>query len=625
MNKLKSSRVLVCGALLLLLRVAIVGTGHAQTQTPAAAPADSRDIKTGAIIPDEGYSDQPYVVITDDGNWLCLMTTGQGVEGEGGQHAVATISKDKGRTWSTLIDIEPAQGPEASWVMPLKVPGGRVYAFYTYNKDNVREVPGASGGTAKRVDTLGAYMFKYSDDHGRTWSKERYEIPMPTFAADRANNFGGRVLLFWGVGKPIVHRGAAYFGFAKVTRWGEPGVLVRSQGQFMRSDNILTERDPRRINWQVLPAGEEGLRAPKGPIAEETNLVALSDGALYAVYRTIDGYPCHAYSRDGGKTWTAPDYATYAPGGRRIKEPRAATFVRRFSNGKYLLWYHNHGGDAAHTAEWTTMATGYYRNRNPAWIAGGVERDGRIHWSQPEVLLYDDDPSVRMSYPDFIEDGGRYFITETQKNIARVHEIDPALLAGLWNQFEAKELARRGMALDLGGSDLAPNSRADVPKLPHLNRGEGFSFDFWVRFAELSPGQVIFDSRDEKGKGVLLTTSDKFSLKLTIGDGKTVSSWESDSGTHEGTLKTNVWQHVAVTVDGGPKVITFVVDGVLNDGGSTRQFGWGRFDRELGDVNGSATAKIAPQIFGELKAFRIYDRSLRTSEAVGNYRAGMSR
>ena len=65
------------------------------------------------------------------------------------------------------------------------------------------------------------------------------------------------------------------------------------------------------------------------------------------------------------------------------------------------------------------MATGYYRNRNPGWISGGIEKDGAIHWSQPEVLLYDDDPTVRMSYPDFIESDGRYFITETQKTVAQ--------------------------------------------------------------------------------------------------------------------------------------------------------------------------------------------------------------
>src|ERR1035437_1251376 len=73
----------------------------AQIVTPAG---DWRNIWTGSPIPKEGYVDQPYVVITRDGNWLCCLTTGSGVEGEPGQHIVATISSDKGKTWTPLID-----------------------------------------------------------------------------------------------------------------------------------------------------------------------------------------------------------------------------------------------------------------------------------------------------------------------------------------------------------------------------------------------------------------------------------------------------------------------------------------------------------------------------------------
>ena len=78
---------------------------------------------------------------------------------------------------------------------------------------------------------------------------------------------------------------------------------------------------------------------------------------------------------------------------------------------------------------------------------------------------------------------------------------------------------------------------------------------------------------------------------------------------------------VVAAVDGGPKIITFVVDGILNDGGDRRQFGWGRFSPTLREANGSPTLRISP---GAVQAFRIYSRALRTSEAVGNWRAGAS-
>lgn len=582
-----------------------------------STPADARDIRTGSPIPKEGYCDQPYVVITKDGNWLCVLTTGSGVEGEPGQHIVATISSDRGKTWSPLIDIEPATGPEASWVMPAIMPYGRVYVFYTYNRDNLREVTGSNTASiAKRVDTLGAYCYKYSDDNGRTWSKDRYEIPMRLMRIDRENLYKGKVLFFWGVGKPILDRGRLYFGFAKVGKWGNPGTMVESQGCFLRSDNIATERDPRKLQWQLLPDADEGLRAPKGPVSDEANPVALSDGSLYATYRTIDGYNCAAYSRDGGRTWTPSAYATYTPGGRRIKHPRAANFVKKFSNGRFLLWYHNHGGEPVHNGRWQ-----YYQDRNPAWIAGGVEKNGFIHWSQPEILLYDLDPKIRISYPDFIEDRGRFFVTETQKTIARVHEIDRTLLEGLWGQQENRTLTRRGLVLERNASQLAPGATVEMPKLPSLQAG-GFTVDLWIRLKELSPGQTILDARDAAGKGIALTTTDRFTLQLSLSDGTQKAEWDCDPGTHEGTLRIGHWHHVVAIVDGGPKIITWVIDGVLNDGGAARQFGWSRFPTTMGDVNSQSQARIAPVLFGELKSLRIYDRYLRTSEAVGNYRAG---
>ena len=62
----------------------------------------------------------------------------------------------------------------------------------------------------------------------------------------------------------------------------------------------------------------------------------MNDGSLYGTYRTIAGWACHGYSRDDGHTWDT-DWMTYSPGGRRVKNPRSANFVRRFSNGKYWV------------------------------------------------------------------------------------------------------------------------------------------------------------------------------------------------------------------------------------------------------------------------------------------------
>jgi len=402
--------------------------------TPIATD-DARNIATGHEIPSEGYCDQPYVVKTQDGAWLCVMTTGRGPEGQHGQHVVATRSSDHGRTWSSPVDIEPADGPEASWAMPLATPAGRIYVFYTYNAENRREViaddPPFADGICTRVDSLGQYAFKYSDDGGINWSRDRHFIPVREMAIDRNNAYAGQVKFFWGVGKPIVLNGTMFFGFSKVGGFGE-GFFTSTESCFMRSDNILTEPNPEKIAWETLPEGDHGLRSPEGPIAEEVNLTALSDSSLYCTYRTVAGHPGHAYSRDGGRTWTEPEFMTRFPGGPVVSNPRGPNFVRRLESGpyagRYVYWFYNHNARGYDTG-----------SRNTAWLLGGVEHDSPagkvIHWGRPEVVLYTAEWRAAVGYPDFVEEGDRLFITETQKVTARVHEVPNAFLRRLWEPF----------------------------------------------------------------------------------------------------------------------------------------------------------------------------------------------
>ena len=221
------------------------------------------------------------------------------------------------------------------------------------------------------------------------------------------------------------HKGTMILGFTKVEKFGA-GFIAKSESWFLRCTNIDTERDPSKLEWLTLPEGDTGLVSPKGPIASEVNATTLSDGSLFATYRTVAGHPCHAYSRDDGKTWTPSAFMTTGPGGELVKHPRAANFVRRLDQGsykgRYIYWFHNHSGRD-------------YNGRNPAYLLGGVEVDTpdgkQIQWGQPVAVLYDQNPKTRISYPDFIEDDGLY-ITQTQKSIARVHKIPDELLEKLW-------------------------------------------------------------------------------------------------------------------------------------------------------------------------------------------------
>lgn len=598
-------------------------------------PADPRHIANGRIVPDEGYCDQPYIVKTGDGAWLCAITTGPGREGATGQHVLSLRSTDRGRTWETPVAVEPGDGPEASYAVLLKTPGGRIYCFYNHNTDNIREVKREDGGVYKRVDCVGHYVFKYSDDHGRSWSAKRYDVPVREFACDRENVYGGKLRFFWNVGRPLIIGDSAILVIHKVGVMGS-GFFAESEGAFLRSPNILTESDPEKIVFETLPEGDVGLRAPAGggTVAEEQSVVALSDGSLYCVYRTVDGWPACSYSRDGGRHWSEPSYKTYTPGGRRFKHPRAANFVWRCENGRFLYWFHNQGGPIIARKSRGEAPGSPYEDRNPAWLAAGIERDGPdgkvLHWSQPEILLYDDDPYVKMSYPDLVEEDGKYYITETQKSLGRLHEIPGDLVGGLFAQFEAKSVARDGILLESPAGRPCPRE-VPMPRLPRFNEPDrsredyggkdlraGFTLDLWLEFESLEPGQVVLDSRNEAGGGILLATTEEGTLELTLNDGWSECSWACDPG----LLQPGRPHHVVAIVDGGPKLILFVVDGILCDGGDRRQFGWGRYSPHLRTPDGAAKLKIAPAMNGAVRSLRIYDRALRVSEAVGNWSAG---
>jgi hypothetical protein len=347
-----------------------------------------------------------------------------------------------------------------------------------------------------------------------------------------------------------------------------------------------------------------------GPKASWAMPLVTPSGRVYAFYnyngdnittlkgqtiRRTDHLGWYVYS---GRSWTTPEPMTYAPGGPRIKNPVACARLWRTSNGKHLFWFHNHGGMD-------------FRKRNPAWLCGGVEQDGKMHWSQPEIVLYGADPEVGMSYPDLVEQDGRYWITETQKSIARVHEIDRTLLEGLWSQRETKEVAKQGLLIE------SASREAKLPAATNLEETGGLSVEAWILldypyhpFASVP----IVDTRDKTGRGFALAIAPSSAIRIELSDGQAEASWESDPG----LLKFGVMQHVVAIVDAGPRIISFLVDGRLCDGGDARQVGWGRYEKPLTDVSGSGMLRVGPPV----KKLRVYGRYLRTSEAVGNFHAG---
>ena len=590
----------------------------------------------------EGYADQPYVVILANGGWLCVATSADGPEGHASQGVFCLRSMDQGDTWTDMVRLESVGAPENSYAVAVVAPSGRVFAFYNFNTNNIREVRREDGGVFERVDSLGDYVFRYSDDDGLTWSAERYTVPVRPFACDQTNIYGGSLRMFWNVGRPCVRaNGEVFIPLHKVGAMGE-GFFAQSEGAFIASSNLLTERNPEKIEFQTFPEGEKGLTTPPGGgrVAEEHSLVELSDGSLYCVYRSVDGWPVCAYSRDGGRSWSAPSYKTFRINGRRMKNPRAANFVWKCSNGRFLYWFHNHGGPfIRELGGHASLVNGLsahgdrspYEDRNPAWICSGHEIDGPegrlLEWSEPEILLYDDDPAVRLSYPDLIEQDGHFWVSETDKHTGRVHELSLELLENL---FESAGAEPSAVAAPLDSFENAGSEEwsSPFPKLPRLlarNFSEhnaptldlktGWTISLEI-FGQPAAGSTLLDTRNSESAGLLLRSLPEGRFELTLSDGRTICSAISTSA----ALHSEGLNCLDIILDGGPKIVLFVLNGALCDGGNERQFGWFRYSPYLKECNGKAFADLHASV----TRVTVHGRPLFVNEAARAHRKILS-
>lgn len=558
---------------------------------------DQRNVVHGNIIYQNSYIDQPYMLQLKDGSWFCVFTTGAESESRPGQHIVAIKTKDKGKTWSSPVSIEPNVGPISSWAIPYKTSFGRIYVFYNYNGDNISVL---KGKPIKQAGLLGWYCYKYSDDNGDTWSDKNYRIPIRNTSVDIQNDFEGLVQMFWGIDKPHYYAGSVFFSFTKLGKFPQD----LGEGWMLKSDNLDTERDPTKINWKLLPDGDLGVRNPKfKSVQEEHNTVILNDGTFYCVFRTALGFLGNTTSKDKGQSWSIPDtlrYASRIP--NVIKNPRACPRLFKCKNGNYLLWFHNHGGKD-------------FKQRTPVWVTGGIEKNGSIEWSQPEILLYTHETNVSgMSYPDLIEENGKYWITETQKNIGRIHPIDPKLLDGLWKQRKIRNLIKNG--LEFTASNITKSTQFHLPKLVKLSQG-GMTIEMLLKFNDLKANQILFDNQDDKNAGIRICTGWNKTLRIEVGDGaKNSYIWTTD----EGYFKTNTTHYVSFIVDGLAQTVSVIIDGKLCDGGYNRQYGWGKYPDTLGDINGRSETSVTSLFDGIIYKLNIYNRYLTTSESIGNYR-----
>jgi hypothetical protein len=246
-----------------------------------------------------------------------------------------------------------------------------------------------------------------------------------------------------------------------------------------------------------------------------------------------------------------------------------------------------------------------------------------------------------MSYPDLIEENGRYWFVETQKYFARVHEVPASFLQDLWTQSEQSTLTREGMVAEVDQETIR-RGKVETGDLSFQKTADaGFTLDFILDSSKLIAGELFFDARNEEGNGWWIDVAQDKTLQLTLKNDHGSMTWDTDPG----LLSDGESHHVTAIVDANPKVILFVVDGRVCDGGEHRYFGW-RSAAGLPTINEAVVGRNA--IDGEwdfrlpmmpspssdchsirlgagareaVRSLRVYRRYLWVTEAISNYRS----
>ncbi|MBE6884335.1 MAG: exo-alpha-sialidase [Ruminococcaceae bacterium] len=563
---------------------------------------DWRDIANGRIIPTEegGYCDQPSFVELSDGSWLCSVTTSSGAEGSTAQYVSIMKSRDEGKSWSEPERLEPMEDGaywESSYSKLIVAKNGEketVFCFYCYNDMHMKP----EEALYPRVDMGISFSFRYSTDGGENWS-DRKSIPVKDTLIDEImphfGKKGEKVPLFWNVSKVIVRDGAVYVPLTKIGN--RNGFMSHGEGLLLRSENLIAE--PEQAVWETLPEGKQGVTWIEDfdSVCEEHCYTFLSDESVLCTFRTAKGRAGCAVSHDGGRSFGKSELLRY-PDGRAVKNTRANNTFWYIGEGKYLYWFTNCGHD------------GYYP-RNPTWVCAAVEEDTpegkQLKLAQPEILLYTKVAGSGFSYPDILVKEDRIYISETQKSIARIHEIPMSFVDDMFRQFDpqAKPKAIPDYELKSGKNIIKPLGK--IYEYLHFKPDytmSGLTFDFDIDFN--GKAQIVFDNLDAKGEGILICVEKDGSVKAEIEETRETCTVKSECCLEEGRNR------VSVVFDFVADTAYFVVNGLLLDGGDQKNCGWRQIKGELMSAGEFGAAVVG----GCTEKLRIYKKALSVTECI---------
>lgn len=355
-------------------------------------------------------------------------------------HTYTRRSVDRCKTWQPRVLAYDGSDRGSKWssemgqLLPVPAPLGperkmRIYQFHISRN-------------AERSVRFGDIVFTYSEDDGRTWHGPEgpgsvYEVFTPEgYAISEMDVPWGWHLMAPG---HILSSGEWILPI-NVSTDPEPLGEIQSEVIFLISKNILTESDPEKITFDFYPKPPNGIKSPienerDRSLAQEPQLVELSDGRLMCIFRTGNGRIEYTVSEDHGRTWSDGEILRYWPGeGPVVMNPNCACPFSKLTDGRYALLHCNNDG----TMNGSKDPYDARKNRNPIFISIGREvktKTGQpMMFAAPKLLcsvegFHPENPRRDLTYGAFIESCGEYFhFYNALWNFIQVNKIDPQLL-----------------------------------------------------------------------------------------------------------------------------------------------------------------------------------------------------
>ncbi|SDS49269.1 BNR repeat-like domain-containing protein [Opitutus sp. GAS368] len=279
--------------------------------------------------------------------------------------AIAEIhSDDQGRTWSQPKVVVPTGTYQnVMSVSLLRLASGKIARFYA----------------VKRSKWLDCHaMISLSSDEGGTWSE-----PRPVTAAPGYFVLNNDRVIQTKTGRIIVP-----FGFHR-----SRGVADEESSWDPRALAIWYYSDDEGASWKesdtwwAIPAlSTSGLQEP--------GVVELSDGSVYAWFRTDQGAQYESISKDNGVSWSLPRPT-------ELKSPVSPASIKRLPHSATLMVvYNDHSGKVpapANPKQRAPLAVAFSTDGARTWGPSQVIEDDLTGWYCYTAIHFTDD-AVLLSY-----------------------------------------------------------------------------------------------------------------------------------------------------------------------------------------------------------------------------------